>query len=181
MHRLLALIALLAAVACTAESTEPSTSSSGPSILATTSTAVVTTTTMAVTTEPPPDCGAIPYAIDVFPARVETGAVPTDDVERDPFTSVPGTVQQIWVDGDGTIAMAFIRGALPPIDWPGERGEVSIDGARGIAGPHTDGSWVVAWFEGSGEPCDRFYLIFYPPVEPAEVEATVASLDRRAG
>ncbi len=77
--------------------------------------------------------------------------------------------------------MALVRGSLPPEEWPGERGEVSIDGARGVAGQFEDGTWVVAWFEEPGDRCDRYMLVVYQPVEAAEVEATVASLDRTAG
>lgn len=77
--------------------------------------------------------------------------------------------------------VALIRGSLPPEQWPGRKGEVTIDGARGVAGPFEDGTWVVAWYEQPGERCDLYMLVFYPPVEPAEVEATVNSLDRVAG
>lgn len=140
-----------------------------------------TTTTRAETTTTAESCGSIPYDIAVFPDRVQPSAVPTDDVARDDFTSVPGTVLQLWVDSEGELALAFVRGALPPREWPGDRGEVSIDGARGVAGPFDDGSWVIAWFEAEGEPCDQFYMVFYPPVEPEEVEQTIHSLNRRAG
>jgi hypothetical protein len=128
------------------------------------------------------DCGAIPYEVEVVPERVSDESPATDDVELDDvFTTVPGTVSRLWFDDEGETVVAFVRGSLPPVQWPGERGEVSIDGARGVAGPLDDGTWMVAWFEGDGEPCDQFYMVFYPPVIPAEVEATIESLNRKAG
>jgi hypothetical protein len=102
-------------------------------------------------------------------------------VARDDFTSIVGTRSQLYLDGAGNLAVAFVRGALPPRDWPGDKGEVSIDGARGVAGPLDDGTWMVAWFEGNGDRCDRYFMVFYPPVEPSEVQATIESLDRVAG
>ncbi len=146
------------------------------------STASPETTVAGTTTSTVPDCGPIRYDVGTFPAAVEPGTAPTDDVSRDAYTAIPGTVSKIWLNADGELAMAFVRGSLPPEEWPGERGEVSIDGARGVAGPFEDGTWVVAWFEEDGtDPCDRYFLVFYAPVTPTEVEATVASLDRRAG
>lgn len=173
---IVAVLALLAA--CTPNSEQPAPTSTAP--VTTPETAITTTTTQQTSTTLP-DCGTIPYEVGVLPERVDPTAVPTDEIERDAFTSVPGTVSQLWVDDEGVLAVAFIRGALPPEEWPGERGEVFIDGARGVAGPFQNGMWVVAWFEGEGDPCDQFYMVFYPPVEPAEVKATIESLDRTAG
>ncbi len=123
----------------------------------------------------------IPYQIDTLPDRVVGESPPTDDVAQDVFTTVPGTVSRLWFDGVGDLAVVLVRGSLPPIEWPGERGEVSIDGARGVAGALEDGTWMVGWFEGEGEPCDRYFMVLYPPVAASEVEDTIASLNRTAG
>jgi hypothetical protein len=170
--RKLSVLALLLVVACS-DGAATTTTSAAPS---TTSTTVAPTTTTTVV-----ECGAIPYELAALPARVDAERPLTDDVPRDQFTTIPGTRSRLWFDGEGDLAVAFIRGSLPPLEWPGDRGEVSVDGARGVAGPLDDGSWMVAWFEGEGDPCDQFFIVFYPPVEPSEVEAAVASLDRTAG
>jgi hypothetical protein len=83
--------------------------------------------------------------------------------------------------GDETIAVALIRGTLPPVDWPGEKGEVSIDGTRAAVGPHPDGTWVAGWYEEPGERCDQYTMVFYPPWNPSDVEATLAGMNRVGG
>jgi hypothetical protein len=167
MRRLhLVLVAVLAACA-------------GPA--ADTTTTTPTTVAAETTTTVLEDCGAIPYDVGELPPLVEPNRPVPDEVPQDEYTTIPGTRSDLWFDGDGALALVFVRGALPPREWPGERGKVSIDGAEGVAGPFPDGSWVVAWFEGSGDRCNQYFLVFYPPVAPAEVEATVASLDRTAG
>jgi hypothetical protein len=171
MKRLLGLALVVMVAAC-----------SDSAVTTTTALVVVTTSTVPTpATIVTKDCGSAPYVIEVLPSRVEADRPVVDNVPQDMFTTIPGTTSSIWFDSDGDPAVVFVRGALPPIEWPGERGEVSIDGARGVAGPLDDGGWMVAWFEGEGEPCDQYFMVFYPPVEPAEVEATVLSLDRTAG
>ena len=101
--------------------------------------------------------------------------------EPDEFTGIGGTHTRLWVNGDGEVAIALIRGTLPPNQFPAERGEVEIAGSRGVAGPYPDGRWVVAWFNEPGERCDEYTMVFYPPVSPQEVEATLASMSRVAG
>lgn len=148
-----------------------------------TSTATSSTVPDESTTVPQQECGAIPYEVEVLPDRVQGERPPTDDVPQDVFTTVPGTVSRLWFDGDGELAVVLARGSLPPMQWPedGERGEVSIDGARGVAGQLDDGTWMIGWFEGEGEPCDRYFMVFYPPVEATEVSDTIGSLNRTAG
>lgn len=124
------------------------------------------------------DCGAIPYEVGELPAKVVAESPDPEDVPQDVFTTVPGTVSRLWLNENGDLAVAFIRGSLPPVEWPGDRGEVSIDGTRGAAGQLEDGSWMIGWFEGDGERCDQFFMVFYAPVEASDVEATVASLNR---
>lgn len=180
---------LLAAllVGCTAAPSDDTTTTS----IVITTRPVETTTVPAETTIVPTEttrpaqlteCPEIPYEVGVFPSRVDADVRPAPaDVLPDEFTSLPATRSELWFDADESVVMAFVRGALPPQEWPGDRGEVSIDGARGVAGPFDDGSWVVAWFEGAGERCDQYFMVFYPPVEPSDVEATIDSLDRVAG
>jgi hypothetical protein len=55
---------------------------------------------------------------------------------------------------------------------------VEVAGIRAVVGPFDDGKWVAAWFEGEGERCDLYTMVFYPPVEPAEVETALASITR---
>lgn len=169
MHRVvLVLVALIAA--CTGGA-EPSTTTVPP----------ITTTVPETTTTLPPQCAPPPYAVEVLPEKVEPTVVDASDVPRHPYLEVPGTSSVIWVDGAGDLAMALVRGTLPLEEWPGERGEVFIDGARAAVGPMEDGSWVVGWFEQPGERCDLFTMVFFPPIDPAEVEATLESMDRTAG
>jgi hypothetical protein len=128
------------------------------------------------------ECPNPPYNIGTFPSAVVGSATDPALIELDQFTSVGGTRSIFWVDRDGNLSLALVRGALPPVEWPGEKGEVTVAGVRGVAGPHDDGKWVVAWYEGSGEErCDQYFLVFYPPVTPAEVEASIASVTRTGG
>ena len=159
--------------------------STGGEATTTTSTAASTSTTVGetttTTTTRPVQCAQPPYRVDVLPQRVEPTIVDPDDLERNDYLEVAGSSSTIWLDSEGALAVALIRGTLPLEEWPGERGEVSIDGARAVAGPFDDGSWVVGWFEAPGERCDQFTMVFFPPVDAAEVEATLASMDRTAG
>ncbi len=127
------------------------------------------------------DCPPAAYEIGVFPDRVAPSQVPAEGIALDPFTAVPGSHSTIWLDEEGGLVVSLVRGALPPEAWPGDRGEVSIDGVRAVAGPFDDGTWVVAWFEEPGARCDRYTMVFYPPVTPDEVRATLESMDRVAG
>ena len=157
----------------------------GPAAETTTTTTVEPTTTTTVvettTATRPPDCPPPPYEFSTFPTTVAPNQVPAENLALDEFTTIPGTSSEIWVGEDGDLAMALIRGALPPREWPGERGEVDIDGARGVAGPFEDGTWVIAWFEEEGDRCDQYTLVFYPPIDPSEVESTLEGIDRTAG
>lgn len=166
---------MLAISACTGQAVEPS------STTTTTEPTTTTTTVATTTTERPPDCPPPPYDIGVFPSTVAANQVPASNIGFDDYTIYPGSSSQIWLSEEGGLALALVRGALPPEEWPGERGEVEIDGARAVAGPFDDGSWVVAWFEAPGERCDQYTLVFYPPVETEDVQATLASMDRTAG
>jgi hypothetical protein len=160
------------AVACTDGAADVATT-----VVPTTTTAPTTTTTI----ERLADCPAPSYEISSFPTGVSSEQVPVADLPFDDYTIVPGSSSQIWLDDDGALAMALVRGALPPEQWPGDRGEVSIDGARGVVGPFEDGTWVAAWFEEPGERCDQYTLVFYPPIDPLEVQSTIESMDRTAG
>ncbi|HEY5889905.1 MAG TPA: hypothetical protein VIW94_04275 [Acidimicrobiia bacterium] len=142
-----------------------------------------TTTTISPTptTAPPVDCPAAPYELTVLPAGVGQGILDPDEIEPDVWTSVGATNTTIWGRSDGTVAVALIRGTLPAVDWPGDKGEVLIDGTRAAVGPHTDGTWVVGWFEEPGERCDWYTMVFYAPVAPSDVEATLVAMKRVPG
>jgi hypothetical protein len=171
--RCLALVILLLP-ACSSQ-TEPTTTTT--TVIETTTTTVEETTT----TTFPPECAPPPYRVDVLPAKVAGDAVDPDDIPRDDHLEVAGTSATIWLDDDGGLAVALIRGTLPLEQWPGVRYEAFIDGARAVAGPFEDGSWMVGWFEQPGDRCDLFTMIFYPPTDLDVVRATLASMDRTAG
>ncbi|MGQ0850007.1 MAG: hypothetical protein ACT4OP_13030 [Actinomycetota bacterium] len=125
------------------------------------------------------ECPSIPYVVNTLPTRVEGQAADLKDIEVDEFTAIGGTRSVFWVDADGSLRIALIRGTLPPRDWPGEKGAVDIAGVRGVVGPFDEGMWVAAWFEGAGsDRCDLYTMVFYPPIEPAEVETTLRSITR---
>jgi hypothetical protein len=94
---------------------------------------------------------------------------------------VPGISAALLGRDDGTVAIALVRGTLPPVQWPAEKGEVLIDGTRGVVGPHPDGTWVAGWYEAPGERCDLYTLVVYPPVAPADVEHLIGELNRVGG
>jgi hypothetical protein len=175
MPRFLILMLLVAACSPAATPTTTETPVTPPPESTSTTVAETTTTTR------PVECAKPPYRVDSLPERVEPTIVDPMDLDRNPYLEVAGTSVSFWLDGDGDVAVALIRGTLPLEDWPGDKGEVFIDGARAVAGPFDDGSWVVAWFEEPGDRCDLFTMVFYPPVEPSEVQATLASMDRTAG
>lgn len=164
---------LLLAVAACASSTADTTTTA---LSATTTTTVATTTT-----EPPVECPAAPYELEYLPTGVGSSFLDPDDIELDVWTSVGGSQTEFLGREDGTVAIALIRGTLPPVEWPAEKGEVFIDGTRGVVGPHPDGSWVAGWYEAPGERCDQYTMVFYPPAAPAAVEAVLAGMNRVGG
>lgn len=172
MRRLALLGLLLAVAAC-----------SGDAESTTTSSPVVTTTTVGetTTTETPIDCPAAPYELEFLPTGVGTGLLDPDEIEMDVWTSVGGSQTDFFGREDGTVAIALIRGTLPAVEWPAEKGEVFIDGTRGVVGPHPDGSWVAGWYEEPGERCDEYTMVFYPPVASPDVEAVLAGMNRVGG
>lgn len=170
----LVVVALIGA--CTASGT--TTTSAAPVATTTPPTA---TTVEATTTTRPPECPQPPYDIGTLPPSVAKNQVPASNIEFDRFTTAPGSSSEIWVTPEGALAVALVRGALPPEQFPGESQRVEIDGVEARVGPFDDGTWVVAWFEQPGDRCDRFTMVFYPPVDPADVQATIESMDRTAG
>jgi hypothetical protein len=146
-----------------------------------TTTSVTTTTTPAPsTTAPPVECPPPPYELDFLPVGIGTAVLDPEEIEPDVWTSVPGSSATLW-GRDDVVALALIRGTLPAVEWPGDRGAVLIDGTRGVVGPHPDGTWVAGWFEAPGERCDLYTMVFYPPVSPADVERTLAGMNRVGG
>lgn len=173
MRRLLVAAVLL--VACTGGGADDTTTTT--TIPATTSTNVSATST----TTPPPDCPPAPYELTFTPQGVGQGDFDSTTLEPDVWTSVAGSHTTFVPRADDTVAIALIRGTLPAVEWPGEKGEVSIDGTRAVAGPHPDGAWVVGWFEAPGERCDEYSMVFYPPWNPADVEQVLAGMNRVGG
>ena len=170
MKRLLAMLLLVAA--CSAEAGE----------VTTTAPEATTTTVPATTsTQPPPDCPSAPYELTVLPAGVGQGSIDPEGLEPDVWTSVPGSNTTFFPRSDDTVAIALIRGTLPAVDWPGEKGETSIDGTRAAVGPHPDGTWVAGWFEEPGERCDQYSMVFYPPWNPSDVEDVLLGMNRVGG
>lgn len=172
--RSLALVLVIALAGCSADRADE-TSTTTPT------TAVPDTTSTTSTTAPPRPCPPAPYRLDHLPATVQPAESSDSLGDPDEFTSIGGTHVRIWVDVDGNTAIALVRGSLPPVDWPAEKGEVSIAGSRGVAGPHPDGKWVVGWFNEPGERCDQYTMVFYPPISPDEVESTLAAMERTPG
>lgn len=165
---------LLVSAACSNGGAEDTTTTSGP--IGSTSSVSDTTTT-----EPPPDCPAPPYELTYLPFGVGEGTLDPDALEPDIWTSVPGS-NTTFVPREGdSVAVALIRGALPAVDWPGEKGEVIIDGTRAAVGPHPDGTWVAGWFEEPRERCDLYTMVFYAPWDPTEVEEVLAGMNRVGG
>jgi len=159
--------------ACSGGGSDASTTTSDPG----------TTTTIPAgptTTRPPPDCPAAPYELTFLPVGVGSGQLDPAMVP-DVWTSVPGTNTTFIPREDDTVAIAVIRGTLPAVDWPAEKGEIDVDGTRGAVGPHPDGTWVAGWYEEPGERCDLYSVVFYPPWNPSDVEDVLLGMNRVGG
>jgi hypothetical protein len=146
----------------------------------TTTEALTTTTLTTATTAPPVECPSPPYELGFLPAGVGATVLDTEEIEPDVWTSVPGSSATLW-GRDDVVAIALIRGTLPAVEWPGDRGEVFVDGTRGVVGPHPDGTWVAGWFEAPGERCDLYTMVFYPPIAPDDVRQTLDGMNRVGG
>jgi hypothetical protein len=142
-----------------------------------------TTTEPATTTTGPPltICPPAPYVLTLLPDGVGQGRLDTETLDPDLWTSVPGSHTSFYPRDDGSVAIALIRGTLPAVDWPAEKGEVSIDGTRAAVGPHPDGTWVAGWFEAPGERCDLYAMVFYPPWIPSDVQQVLLGMNRVGG
>ena len=158
----------------------------------TSSTAAETTTTSAqtpftaATPQPtaktlPPPCPTAPYEIGFLPVNLNEAGFDPSGLEPDVWTSVGGTQTTFFGRNDGTVAIALIRGTLPPLDWPAEKGIVQIDAVDAAVGPHPDGTWVAGWFVEPAARCDLYTMVFYPPWNPSDVEAVLDSMTRIAG
>lgn len=172
MRRLI--IGLVVLTACAG----PSSDSSSTTVEVASSTTLAPETS---TTQPPPQCPAAPYEFTFLPVGVGQGDLDPETLERDVWSSVPGSNTSLIPRSDDTVAIAMIRGTLPPVDWPGEKGEVTIDGTRAAVGPHPDGTWVAGWFEEPGERCDLYTMVFYAPWSPTDVEQVLVGMNRVGG
>ena len=172
MRPVFASLLIVVVTACTATPTETT---------STTAAASTTTLPQATTTEPPTECPPAPYEFEALPFGVGEGDIPSEEIEPDVWTSVPGTHTTFIPRSDDTLAIALIRGTLPPVDWPAEKGEVDIDGTPAVVGPHPDGTWVAGWFEQPADRCDRYTMVFYPPWVPSDVEMVIEGMNRVGG
>jgi hypothetical protein len=173
--RWLSLSLLLLLSACATNPVEATTTTV---LTQTTTNPPATTTTLAGAID---ECPAAPYEVGFLPTGVGEGGLDMSEIEPDVWTSVGGTQTTFFGRNDGTVAIALIRGTLPAVDWPAEKGEIEIDGTRAAVGPHADGTWVAGWFVAPAERCDRYTMVFYPPWNPQDVEAVLASMTRVAG
>lgn len=150
----------------------------------TTVTTITTTTATSAatsTTQPPADCPEAPYELGTLPEGVGQGDLESETIETDVWTEVGGSHTTFFPRNDGTVAIALIRGTLPAIDWPNEKGEVNVDGTPAVVGPHPDGTWVAGWYEEPGERCDLYTMVFYPPWNPSDVEEVLLGMNRVGG
>lgn len=164
---------ILLVVGCTSTAVE-TTTTVPPT---TTTTSSTTTTTFPVL----PECPPAPYEIGFLPINVNDAGSDPSGLEPDVWTSVGGTQTTFFGRNDGTVAIALIRGTLPAVDWPGEKGVIQIDGVDAAVGPHPDGTWVAGWAVEPQARCDLYSMVFYPPWNPSDVEAVLASMVRVAG
>lgn len=176
--RRLSTILLATTVACSATSSAAAPPATQPGHAPNTTTTTSSTTT---TTTIPVDCPAAPYELEHLPEAVGAGHVEMASVEPDAWTSVGGSRSTFIPREDGSIAIALIRGALPAVNWPGEKGEVKVDGTRAAVGPHPDGTWVAGWYEEPGARCDLYTMVFYPPWAPSDVESVLDGMNRVGG
>jgi hypothetical protein len=167
---------LLLVAACTTTSNVETTSTAS-SVTTTTTVPIITTTHAPAVDECPP----APYEVTWLPVGVGEGGLDMSQIEPDVWTSVGGSQTTFFGRNDETVAIALIRGALPAVDWPGEKGETEVDGTRAAVGPHPDGTWVAGWFEAPGARCDLYTMVFYSPWNPIDVEQVLLSMNRVGG
>lgn len=161
-------------VGCTTTAVETTTTTAAPITTA----SLATTNTRAAAVD---ECPPAPYEIGFLPVNVNDAGFDPSDLEPDVWTSVGGSQTTFYGRNDGTVAIALVRGTLPPVDWPAEKGEIEIDGVRAAVGPHPDGTWVAGWFVEPRARCDLYTMVFYPPWNPQDVEAVLGSMVRIAG
>jgi hypothetical protein len=142
-----------------------------------TTVATTTTTSSTVTTTLPTieACADIPYRPLVVPERVAGSDTDPADVGDDPYTTIPGTTIQLWVDVDSEPVMVLIRGSLPLESWAGPTARVEVVREDAALGPLSGDRWAVAWFE-SEDRCDLYTLVLYPPTSADEALEVAESL-----
>lgn len=164
---------LLFVVAACAVDPVPTTTTSPPTTSTSTTAAPMTTVQEA--------CPPAPYEIGFFPPWMNNEGIDPAEIEPDVWTSVGGSQTTFYGRNVGSVAIALIRGTLPAVDWPAEKGTTSIDGTDAVAGMHLDGTWVVGWYEEPRARCDLYTMVFYPPWDQADVGDVVHSMTRVAG
>ena len=169
---LLAALVTVALVSCAGTPADPTT---------TTLDTTTTTTTVPSTTPEVRICPPAPYQIGFLPITMDVTGFDPSELEPDVWTSVGGTHTTFLGRHDGTVAIALIRGTLPAVEWPGPKGETTVDGIRAAVGPHPDGTWVMGWYHEPAERCDLYTMVFYPPWSPAEVEDVILGMTRVPG
>jgi len=122
------------------------------------STSLATTPTTAVQLEP---CPLPDVVIGVPPETVSASQTIASDY-GDLFTSIPGTSQTVFANGESAPAMVVVRGSLPPKGWVGATERFEVRGVTGALGPLADGMWALAWAE-SPDRCDAYSIFIYPP------------------
>ena len=120
-------------------------------------------------------CADIPYRPLVVPERVAGSDTDPADVGDEPYTTIPGTTVQLWVDVDSEPVMVLIRGSLPLESWAGPTARVEVVREDAALGPLSGDRWAVAWFE-SEDRCDLYTLVLYPPTSADEALEVAESL-----
>ena len=167
---------MLIVIGCTASAVETTTTLA--LVATTTTTSLATTTTLAGAID---ECPSAPYEVSFLPVNVNDAGFDPSGLEPDAWTSVGGSQTTFFGRSDGTVAIALIRGTLPAVDWPAEKGVIEVDGVRAAVGPHPDGTWVAGWVVAPEARCDLYTAVFYAPWNPTEVEAVLLSMRRVAG
>ena len=171
MVRFVLVLAVLLS-ACSGAGVSSSTAVTSDSTTTTVTIPASSTTTTLPTIEA---CADIAYRPLVVPERVAGSDTDPVDVGDEPYTTIPGTTIQLWVDVDSEPVMVLIRGSLPLESWAGPTARVEVVREDAALGPLSGDRWAVAWFE-SEDRCDLYTLVLYPPTSADEALQVAESL-----